>query len=87
MFSESSSQEAVYKTTVEQFVELVLDGYDLTVAAYGQSGAGKTHTLIGSNRGDTPKAPRGVPPYAMNEADFGIVTRVVRDLFHRSSSR
>ena len=76
MFSESSSQEAVYKTTVEQFVELVLDGYDLTVSAYGQSGAGKTHTLIGPGL-----------PYAMNEADFGIVTRVVRDLFHRSSSR
>ena len=76
MFSESSSQEAVYKTTVEQFVELILDGYDLTVTAYGQSEAGKTHTLIGSEL-----------PYAMNEADFGIIARVVRDLFHRSSSR
>ena len=76
MFSESSSQEAVYKKTVEQFVDLVLDGYDLTVAAYGQSGAGKTHSLLGSDL-----------PFAMNEADFGLVARVVRDLFHRSSSR
>ena len=76
MFSESSSQEAVYKKTVEQFVDLVLDGYDLTVAAYGQSGSGKTHTLLGSDL-----------PFAMNEADFGLVARVVRDLFYRSNSR
>ena len=66
----------MYKTTVEQFVDLVLDGYDLTVAAYGQSGAGKTHSLLGSDL-----------PFAMNEADFGLVARVVRDLFHRSSNR
>ena len=76
VFSESSSQEAVYATSVEQFVPLVLDGFDLTVAAYGQSGCGKTHTLLGPDL-----------PFAMNEADFGLVSRVVRDLFHRSNSR
>ena len=76
VFSESSSQEAVYATSVEQFVSLVLDGFDLTVAAYGQSGCGKTHTLLGPDL-----------PFAMNEADFGLVSRVVRDLFHRSNSR
>jgi hypothetical protein len=33
---------------MEDMVESALDGYNITVFAYGQTGAGKTHTMYGS---------------------------------------
>ena len=38
---------------LDQFLPLVLDGYDLTVAAYGQSGSGKVHTPIRNRNKNT----------------------------------
>ena len=33
---------------VSQFVQSALDGYNVSLLAYGQTGAGKTHTMIGA---------------------------------------
>ncbi|GAB4821469.1 hypothetical protein N2152v2_008515 [Parachlorella kessleri] len=41
----SSSQSDVYQAAVKPIVEDVLNGYNGTVMAYGQTGAGKTFTL------------------------------------------
>lgn len=41
----SASQADVYAAAVRPIVEDVLAGYNGTVMAYGQTGAGKTHTL------------------------------------------
>lgn len=70
VFTESSSQEAVYSQLLSQFVPLILDGYDLTVLCAGQSGSGKSHSLFGAGL-----------PLAMNEEDFGMTMRVARDVF------
>ncbi len=70
VFAESASQEAVYTSAVDNFVLLVLDGYDFSLLVHGQSGSGKTHTLFGPDL-----------PLAMNESDFGIVLRFLRKLF------
>ena len=57
----NASQETVYTEQVAPIVQSVLTGYNGTVMCYGQTGAGKTFTQIGSmesyhNRGITPRA-------------------------------
>lgn len=47
VYDERSSQEFVYENTAKQSVISVLEGYNATVIAYGQTGTGKTHTMEG----------------------------------------
>ncbi|CAH0563687.1 unnamed protein product [Brassicogethes aeneus] len=47
VFGEDSSQEDVYNVTTSTLVKDVLNGYNATVFAYGPTGAGKTHTMVG----------------------------------------
>ena len=75
VFSEISSQEHIFLTSLEQFIEVVLDGYDLTIIAYGPSGSGKSYTLFG------PDNALGLPN---SENEFGLLQRFVRSLFHRA---
>lgn len=46
-FNTNSKQVEVYQTIVAPMIEEVLAGYNCTVFAYGQTGTGKTHTMIG----------------------------------------
>ena len=48
VFDETVGQEAVYQQTAKGLVDVVLDGYNASVFAYGSTGAGKTHTMLGS---------------------------------------
>ncbi|XP_060184527.1 kinesin-like protein KIN-UC isoform X1 [Lycium barbarum] len=45
IFAESASQKRIYETVAKPVVESVLNGYNGTVMAYGQTGTGKTYTL------------------------------------------
>ncbi|XP_045477693.1 kinesin-like protein KIF19 isoform X2 [Harmonia axyridis] len=47
VFGEESTQEGVYEVTTSSLVKDVLNGYNATVFAYGATGAGKTHTMVG----------------------------------------
>ena len=47
VFDMNSTQEEVYRDSVEDIVRGVLAGFNGTVFAYGQSGSGKTHTMGG----------------------------------------
>jgi len=42
------SQEDVFETIGRPAAQAVLEGYNVTVFAYGQTGAGKTHSIYGS---------------------------------------
>lgn len=42
------NQEAIYAATTRSLVGDVLRGYNATVFAYGATGSGKTHTMVGS---------------------------------------
>ncbi|DAZ98857.1 TPA: hypothetical protein N0F65_002582 [Lagenidium giganteum] len=46
----SASQDEVYNKTVRDIVPTILNGYHATIFAYGATGAGKTHTMMGSER-------------------------------------
>ena len=48
VFSETSTQKRIYDVAAAPVVESVLDGYNGTVFAYGQTGAGKSYTMEGS---------------------------------------
>ncbi|KAL4488914.1 hypothetical protein ABPG72_005701 [Tetrahymena utriculariae] len=58
-FEPEVEQETVYKNTAYPIVESVLEGYNGTIFAYGQTGTGKTHTMEGK---DEPKHLRGIIP-------------------------
>ncbi|KAL9191567.1 hypothetical protein ACHAXT_001273 [Thalassiosira profunda] len=61
VFSEKSSQRHIYDVCAAPVVKSVLEGFNGTVFCYGQTGAGKTHTLEGA--GDEPSL-RGITPNA-----------------------
>ena len=48
VFSPSVSQETIYNTAARTIVDNVLQGYNGTIFCYGQTGAGKTFTMIGT---------------------------------------
>eukprot|EP00079_Xenopus_tropicalis_P034759 XP_017948530.1 PREDICTED: kinesin-like protein KIF18A isoform X1 [Xenopus tropicalis] len=48
VFDDSSTQLEVFEQTTKIVLEGVLNGYNCTVLAYGATGAGKTHTMLGS---------------------------------------
>lgn len=47
MFGPDCTQAHVYYRVLEPLIAEVLEGYNCTVFAYGQTGTGKTHTIIG----------------------------------------
>ena len=51
VFDEFSTQEEVYRESASVIPPKLLQGINSTLLAYGQSGSGKTHTLLGEGRG------------------------------------
>ena len=47
VYGPDSSQGNVYETTARPAVQSVLEGYNATILAYGQTGTGKTFTMEG----------------------------------------
>ena len=72
VFGPNTCQEDVFATSVEPLLTPLLDGYNVTVAAYGAAGTGKTHTLVGPGPSLGP---------VVEEESFGLVPRAVRSLF------
>ncbi|XP_052580533.1 kinesin-like protein KIF18A [Peromyscus californicus insignis] len=48
VFDETSTQTEVFEYTTKPILHSFLNGYNCTVLAYGATGAGKTHTMLGS---------------------------------------
>lgn len=46
IFGTFSSQEEVFEATLKPVIRDVLNGFESTVFAYGQTGTGKTHTMV-----------------------------------------
>jgi len=65
VLSSFSSQEDVFAATLRPLVDQVLEGYEATAFAYGQTGTGKTYTIEGATgsedqRGLLPRAAAAV---------------------------
>eukprot|EP00252_Welwitschia_mirabilis_P017390 TRINITY_DN3852_c0_g1_i1.p1 TRINITY_DN3852_c0_g1~~TRINITY_DN3852_c0_g1_i1.p1 ORF type:complete len:928 (-),score=212.14 TRINITY_DN3852_c0_g1_i1:531-3314(-) len=65
VLTEFASQKRVYEVVAKPVVESVLDGYNGTVMAYGQTGTGKTFTL--GRLGEEDAADRGIMVRAMED--------------------
>ncbi|KAF7654895.1 hypothetical protein LDENG_00063410 [Lucifuga dentata] len=48
VFGETSTQVDVFENTTKGILDGVMNGFNCTVFAYGATGAGKTHTMLGS---------------------------------------
>jgi len=59
VFGEDASNEEVYRETAKRLVPKVLDGINCTIFAYGATGAGKTHSIMG-NDSDPGMMPRSM---------------------------
>ncbi len=64
------TQEGIFESVGKPMCESVLQGYNATIFAYGQTGAGKTFTMMGSGEG------------AVGE-NQGLIQRVFDHLFKR----
>ncbi|KAE9613167.1 putative plus-end-directed kinesin ATPase [Lupinus albus] len=65
VLTEFASQKRVYEVVARPVVESVLDGYNGTIMAYGQTGTGKTYTVGCLGEEDT--AARGITVRAMED--------------------
>ncbi|GMY30131.1 kinesin-like protein KIN-UA [Fagus crenata] len=74
VLTEFASQKRVYEVVAKPVVESVLDGYNGTIMAYGQTGTGKTYTL--GRLGEEDTAARGIMVRAMEDilADVSFET-------------
>ena len=68
VYDMDSTQENVYDSTAKHAVCSVLEGYNATILAYGQTGTGKTHTMEGFK-------------YTGGDPHRGIIPRSMEDIF------
>ena len=59
IFTPSSTQEDIYSFGVKEIIDSVLNGYNGTVLAYGQTSSGKTYTMQGEME---PPSTQGIIP-------------------------
>lgn len=50
VFGPKAQQRSIYDQAISPIVKEVLDGFNCTVFAYGQTGTGKTYTMEGGMR-------------------------------------
>eukprot|EP00873_Tetraselmis_striata_P024623 jgi/Tetstr1/444887/TSEL_032725.t1 len=72
----NATQELTYQVCAQEIVGSVIQGYNGTVMAYGQTGAGKTYTMSGKSNA-FPQ--RGITPRAITEV-FQRLTAEARSL-------
>jgi len=71
VYGPGAPQDALYDEWVSPLVDGLFNGYNATVLAYGQTGAGKTFTMgSGDNTGKMP-------------GELGVIPRVMQDIYNR----
>lgn len=72
VFGPTTPTSELYIETAEPMIDTLFNGYNCTMMAYGISGSGKTHTMMGR---------------PSHDKDRGIIPRVIEDIFTRAESR
>lgn len=100
VYDSKSTQQEIYEETVRPLVSSVLDGFNGTIFAYGQTGTGKTYTMEGSKRHSDK---RGIIPrsfeqifthigrskniqYLVSASYLEIYQEEIRDLLHQDQN-
>ncbi|KAM7509768.1 hypothetical protein LguiB_008643 [Lonicera macranthoides] len=71
VFGPKAQQRSIYDQAISPIVNEVLEGFNCTVFAYGQTGTGKTYTMEGGMRNKNGELP----------AEAGVIPRAVRQIF------
>lgn len=64
VFGEETSQKEIYNSVVAPLINCIISGYNCTVFAYGQTGTGKTYTMIGNHTINSVDSTVGLIPRA-----------------------
>lgn len=72
VFEGNQAQKDIYERSAFNIIETLIEGYNGTVFAYGQTGCGKTHTMVGELHDEQSK---GIIPRACKH----ILTRIGAD--------
>nr|XP_023403965.1 LOW QUALITY PROTEIN: kinesin-like protein KIF21B [Loxodonta africana] len=75
VFDLDTWQEQIYSTCVNKLIEGCFEGYNATVLAYGQTGAGKTYTMGTGFDMATSEDEQGIIPRAISHLFTGIAER------------
>ncbi|KAJ3247995.1 Kinesin-like protein kif27 [Chytriomyces hyalinus] len=62
-----SSQLDLYNASCSGLVAQFVDGFNVTIFAYGQTSSGKTYTMGSSNTAETPEKDLGIIPRVVNQ--------------------
>ena len=75
VFGPAVTQESVYDSVGAPMVDAVLDGFNAAMICYGQTGAGKSYTMLGN------EAANALP------SDLGLLPRTTQALFDQIRAR
>ncbi|KAF0898400.1 hypothetical protein E2562_007241 [Oryza meyeriana var. granulata] len=81
VFGPTAKQRDLYDQAIIPIVNEVLEGFNCTIFAYGQTGTGKTYTMEGECR-RAKSGPKGQLP-----ADAGVIPRAVKQIFDTLESQ
>lgn len=81
VFGEESSQEDVYRITTAPLVKDALNGLNAAVFAYGATGSGKTHTMLGPNPKKAATPSSEVPPKTSTTQGDGLMVKAIDEIF------
>ncbi|XP_051488412.1 kinesin-like protein KIF19 [Apus apus] len=97
VFDHRATQEEVYVSTTKSLIGGVISGYNATIFAYGPTGAGKTYTMLGTDREpgiyirsledlfEALEATTEEMDYRVSMSYLEIYNEVIRDLLNPSS--
>lgn len=69
VFDPEATQKDIYGEAIIPIIESVIEGFNGTILAYGQTSSGKTHTMVGPDIEDPEKQ--------------GIIPRMVKTMFEK----
>ncbi|KAL4537858.1 hypothetical protein Ndes2526B_g04278 [Nannochloris sp. 'desiccata'] len=75
IFAPDTTQERLYDSAISPIVDEVLQGFNCTIFAYGQTGTGKTHTMTGD-----------INDAASIAEGAGVIPRAVGQIFNHLES-
>ncbi|KAG0227887.1 hypothetical protein BGW42_002541, partial [Actinomortierella wolfii] len=81
VFGPTSTQEEVYRGSAHRLVEKFLEGFNVTIMAYGQTSSGKTYTMgtaAGSSSSLTDERA---------QSTLGIIPRAISELFQQAKTQ
>ena len=95
VYDQTCSQEEIFESEADGIIKNVVEGYNGTIYAYGQTGTGKTHTIQGTetNEGILPRAFTSIfsqlkankyPEYLVRVTYIEVYSEEIIDLLSKS---